>query len=105
MATNKESTLRDELADFLGMLAHKARTGQLTADDAAVIYQAIRDAGGIRATVRDMAGYYHQSENNVLHVIHRNLLPAPERRVYHDFGAVNKHVPDKWKLKIKKLGK
>ena len=34
----------------------------MTDDDVAVIYRAIHDAGGIRATVRDMAGYYHQSE-------------------------------------------
>ena len=57
--TTKEKGLRDDLADFLGMLAHKARTGQLTAEDAAVLYRAIRDAGGIRATVKDLAGYYH----------------------------------------------
>ena len=101
----RNETFRDALADFLGMLAHKARTGNMTNEDAMVLYRAICDAGGIRATVKDLAGYYHQSEDNVRHIIHRNLLPAPERRVYHDFGAVNKHVPDKWRLKIKQLGK
>ena len=100
-----ETTMRDALADFLGMLSHKARTGELNADDAAAIYRAICDAGGIHATVRDMAGFYHQSEDNVRHIIHRNLLPPPERRVYYDFGAVRKCVPDKWRLKIKGLGK
>ena len=95
--------MRDALADFLGMLAHKARTGQMTDDDATVIYHAILDAGGIRATVKDMAGYYHQSEDNVRHIIHRNLLPPPERRVYYDFGAVRKKVPDKWVKKISGL--
>lgn len=88
--------MRDALADFLGMLAHKARTGQLTDSDAEVIYRAIHDAGGIRATVRDIAGYYGQSETNVRHVISRNLLPAPERRVYYDFGAIRRRVPPKW---------
>ena len=95
--------MRDALADFLGLLSHKARTGQLTDDDATVIYRAILDAGGVRATVKDMAGYYHQSEDNVRHIIHRNLLPQPERRVYYDFGAVRKKVPDKWVKKISKL--
>ena len=88
--------MRDALADFLGMLAHKARTGRLTDDDAATLYRAIHDAGGIRATVKDIAGYYGQSENNVRHVINRNLLPAPERRVYHDFAAFRKKVPSSW---------
>jgi len=96
--------MRDALADWLGMLAHKARTGQLTDEDVSAIYRAIRDAGGIRATVKDMAGYYHQSEDNVRHVIHRNLMPAPERRVYYDFDAVRKRAPDKWTRKIRELG-
>lgn len=98
-----KDTLRDTLADYLGMLAHKARTGQLTDDDAEVLYRAIHDAGGIRATVKDMAGYYHQSEDNIRHVIHRNLLPAPQRRVYYDFGAVRKKIPDKWTKRINAL--
>ncbi len=101
MESNK--TMRDALADFLGMLAHKARTGQLTDDDARAMYRAICDAGGIKATVTDMAGYYGQSEDNVRHVIHRNLLPAPQRRVYYDFGAVRKKVPDKWAKRISDL--
>ena len=63
---------------------------------AAIIARAIREGGGIRATVRDLAGYYGQSENNVRHVINRNLLPAPERRVYHDFAAFRKRVPPGW---------
>ena len=98
----KTNTLRDALADFLGVLSHKARTGELTDDDTAVIYRAIRDAGGIRATVRDIAGYYGQSETNVRHVISRNLMPAPQRRVYYDFAAFRKAAPPRW---TKKSGK
>lgn len=92
----EKDTIRDSLADYLGMLAHKARTGRLTDDDAAVLYRAIHDAGGIRATVRDIAGYYGQTETNVRHVINRNLLPPPERRVYYDFAAIRTKVPRKW---------
>jgi hypothetical protein len=88
--------MRDALADFLGLLAHKARTGKMTDEDVTIIARAIREGGGIRATVRDLAGYYGQSENNVRHVINRNLLPAPERRVYHDFAAFRKRVPSGW---------
>ena len=93
----RHNAIRDALAETLGMLAHKARTGQMTDDDVTVIYRAIHDAGGIRATVRDMAGYYHQSEDNIRHVIHRNLLPAPERRVYYDFEAIRRRIPEKWR--------
>ena len=92
----ERDTLRDSLADFLGMLAHKARNGQLTDDDAVVLFRAIHDAGGIRATVRDIASYYGQTETNVRHVINRNLLPPPQRRVYYDFAAIRARVPSKW---------
>lgn len=50
----RDNVFRDALADFLGMLAHKARTGQLTNDDVNVLERAIREAGGIRATVADI---------------------------------------------------
>lgn len=50
----RHNAIRDALAETLGMLAHKARTGQMTDDDVAVIYRAIHDAGGIRATVREI---------------------------------------------------
>lgn len=94
-----DNAIRDALADFLGMLAHKARTGELTDEDTVVLYRAIHDAGGIRATVRDIAGYYGQTETNVRHVINRNLLPAPQRRVYYDFAAFRTKIPSKWTKK------
>lgn len=95
----KTNTMRDALADFLGVLSHKARTGELTDEDTVVFYRAIHDAGGIRATVRDIAGYYGQTETNVRHVINRNLLPSPQRRVYYDFAAFRAKMPSKWTKK------
>lgn len=94
-----DNAIREALADSLGILSYKARTGQMTDEDVALISRAIREGGGIRATVQDLAGYYGQSENNVRHVINRNLLPAPERRVYHDFAAFRKKVPAGWTKK------
>ena len=91
-----DNAIREALADSLGLLAFKARTGQMTDEDVALIARAIREGGGIRATVRDLAGYYGQSENNVRHIINRNLMPAPERRVYHDFSAFRKRIPSSW---------
>jgi hypothetical protein len=96
MQERVDNAIREALADSLGFLAHKARTGQMTDEDVTIIARAIREGGGIRATVRDLASYYGQSENNVRHVINRNLLPAPERRVYHDFAAFRKRVPSGW---------
>jgi hypothetical protein len=91
-----DNAIREALADSLGLLAYKARTGQMTDEDVTLIARAIREGGGIRATVRDIAGYYGQTETNVRHVINRNLLPAPQRRVYYDFAAFRARVPARW---------
>lgn len=88
--------VREALGDFLGILEYKVRNGVINVEDIRTILEAIEASGGVRATVKDLAGYYRQSEDNVRHVIHRNLLPAPRRMVYYDFGAFRERVPDKW---------
>ncbi len=93
------NAIRDALADFFGILEQKARTGQMTDEDVTVIAKAIREGGGIHATVKDLADYYGQSETNVRHVINRNIMPAPQRRVYHDFASFRKRVPGSWTKK------
>ena len=90
---------REALADFLELLSNKARTGQMTDEDVDIITRAIREGGGIRATVKDLAGYYGQSEDNIRHVIHRSILPPPERRVYYDFSAIRRRIPSRWTKK------
>ena len=96
MKSKSDKAVREALGDFLGILEHKARNGEMSMDDARAILEAIEASGGIRATVKDLAGYYHQSEDNVRHVIHRNLLPAPRRMVYYDFDSFRDKVPNKW---------
>lgn len=96
MRTKTEMAVREALGDFLGILEYKVRNGVINVEDIRTILEAIEASGGVRATVKDLAGYYRQSEDNVRHVIHRNLLPAPRRMVYYDFGAFRERVPDKW---------
>ena len=64
MQEKVDNAIREALADSLGLLSYKARTGQMTDEDVALISRAIREGGGIRATVRDLAGYYGQSDVN-----------------------------------------
>ena len=92
----KEAVILDALADMLDILSYKVRHGALSMDDAKAILSIIGSGGGIRATVKDLAGFYGQSEDNVRHIIHRRLMPAPERKVYYDFGAFRDAVPEKW---------
>lgn len=96
MRSRTEKAVREALGDFLGILEYKVRHGTINVDDIRTILEAIEASGGVRATVKDLAGYYRQSEDNVRHVIHRNILPAPRRMVYYDFGAFRERVPDKW---------
>lgn len=96
MKSRTEKAVREALGDFLGILEYKVRNGAINVDDIRTILEAIEASGGVRATVKDLAGYYRQSEDNVRHVIHRNILPAPRRMVYYDFGAFRERVPEKW---------
>ena len=91
-----EESFRESLADFLGLLETKVRNGVLTFDDVQTMNEVIRHTGGVKATVRDLSDYYGQTENNIRHIIHRNLLPAPKRRVYYDFFSFRNKIPSKW---------
>ena len=92
----RESVIREALADMFDLLSYKVRHGAMTEDDVRAIISVIQSDGGVKATVKDLAGFYGQSEDNVRHIIHRHLMPAPERKVYYDFKAFRDSVPEKW---------
>ena len=104
MKMRTDSAVREALADMLGMLEYKVRTDAMTVDDMRAVLRVLETGGGIRATAKDLAGYYRQSEDNVRHVLHRNLMPAPVRRVYYDFGAFRDAVPEKWRKRASAPG-
>lgn len=90
------NVVRDALADLFDILSYKVRNGVLTDDDMMAVLSLFRTGCGVKATVKDLARFYGQSEDNVRHIIHRNFMPAPERRVYYDFASFSEHVPEKW---------
>lgn len=93
----EHSAIREALADMLGILQYKVKNNVLTPEDMEAIMDLLRCGCGIQATARDLAGYYHQTEDSVRHLIHRNIFPSPKRRVYYDFSAFQRLVPAKWK--------
>jgi len=99
MKSTTDKAVREALGDFLGILEHKVRSGEFNVEDVRTILDTIQMSGGVKATVKDLAGYYNQSEDNIRHVIHRNLLPAPRRMVYYDFGSFREKIPPKWTKK------
>ena len=98
MKENAATAMRDALADMLGILEYKVRNDAMSAEDVRAILTTLEAGGGVRATVSDIAGYYHRSEADVRNVIHRNLMPKPVRRVTYDFGAFRKVAPASWKI-------
>ena len=94
--SKSENAMRDALVEFLGILQYKVRNGVMSADDVRAILSAIRAAGGVSATISDLAGFYRTSEVNVRSVIKRRVFGKPVRRVYYDFGEFSRIVPEKW---------
>lgn len=99
MKERSDSMMREALADMLGVLEYKVRNGVMSSDDVRTIITTLESGGGIRATVSDLAGFYHRSEADVRNVIHRNYLPKPVRRVTYDFGRFREVVPKSWRGK------
>lgn len=99
MSVKKENIIREALADMFGILEDKVRNGSISFDDVNAIVSLIEANGGISATVSDLARFYHQSEDNVRHVLHRSYMPKPKRRVYYDMLSFTKNVPARWREK------
>ena len=91
-----ENALREMLADMFGMLEYKVRNGEMTYSDVQSLVSLYESNGGVKATVSDLARFYHQSEDNVRHILHRSYMPKPTRRVYYDMLSFAKNVPNKW---------
>lgn len=94
---NSENVIREAVAEVFDALSFKVRHGIMTEQDVRVISSVIREAGGVKATVKDLSAIYGQSEDNVRHVISRHFMPTPERRVYYDYDSFRQFVPEKWR--------
>ena len=94
-----ENVIRESVADMFGMLEYKVRNGVMSFDDVQSLVTLFEVNGGIKATTSDLANYYHQSEDNVRHILHRSFMPKPIRRVYYDMFSFAKNVPSKWRQK------
>ena len=94
------AAIREALADTLGILEQKVRSGAISSDDVRAMLTAMESGGGVRATISDLAAYYHRSEADVRNVIHRHYLPKPVRRVTYDFATFRAVVPKRWRENI-----
>lgn len=56
MKSRTDKAVREALGDFLGILEYKVRHGIINIDDVRAILSTIEASGGVRATVKDLAG-------------------------------------------------
>ena len=96
MRKTTENVIREALADMFDILAYKVRHGAMSESELRTIFSILRTEGGVQATVKELAEYYHQSEDNVRHVIHRSPMPSPKRKVYYDVESFFDNMPAKW---------
>lgn len=99
MNNKKENIIRDSFAEMLNFLAFKVRNGSMTMSDIDAIIAVLNHDACILVTVKELAEYYGQSEDNIRHVIHRKVTKQPIRRVFYDFHSFQKAVPSQWHRK------
>lgn len=91
--------MRDVLCDCLGMIELKIKSGSVTIGDLKSILEALAASVGIKASAKEIAEYYGESEVNVRSLIKRRLISKPQRRVYYNFSELCKKVPKSWHIK------
>lgn len=84
------------LLEFLSFLKYKVDNDLLTMEEVDSIVKTIDDNIRVLGTADDFATFYGQSKTNVSSVINRRMLEKPKRRVFYDFNAFRKIVPNKW---------
>lgn len=92
----KEETMREVLCDCLGIISQKVRNGSITITDIRTLTDALFSGSEIDASVKEVAGYYGQSETNVRSLIKRKILSKPKRKVYYNFTEICRKVPKSW---------
>lgn len=95
----KNSPMKGLLLEFLDFLRYKVSEDRMTMDDMQSLSKTVASGLDLKATAKELAGFYGQTEHNVRNVIHCHLLPAPERRVYYSFKAFQRVKPEKWSKK------
>ena len=93
----KRNISKEILCEFLDFIRFKIANDRLTSEEAYSLVESILRSLPLRATVKELARFYGQSEHNVRCVINRKVSEKPQRRVYYSFSAFSKAVPDTWK--------
>lgn len=99
MKEKAENLMREALSDMFDILAFKVRNGAMTLEEMNTVLSLFSDSVKPKASIRELADFYGQTEDNVRHIIYRNMMPKPVRKVYYDFESFRRFVPKRWRTK------
>jgi hypothetical protein len=86
------------LIDICKMFIYQLENDKCTAEEIRSISEDVEKNLEVDATVKDIADYYHQSEQNVRTMVSRNFhKEKPKRKVFYNFAWVSKIIPKTWK--------
>lgn len=101
MKEKSKNVIREALSDMFDILAYKVRNGAMTLEEMDAVLSLLAHASKPKATVKELSDFFGQTEDNVRHIIHRNMMPKPVRKVYYDFNSFCRFVPKRWRTKAK----
>ena len=99
MQDKRDNIMRESLSEMFGILSYKVRNGAMTLDEMKSVMELFTHASTPKATVKELSDFYGQTEDNIRHIINRNMMPKPTRKVYYDFNSFCRFVPKRWRLK------
>ncbi|MBO4718961.1 MAG: hypothetical protein J5658_03705 [Prevotella sp.] len=99
MSEKFEQVAREALSEMFDFLAYKVRNGAMTLEEMDSVMRLFSECSSPKATVRELSRFYGQTEDNIRHIIHRNMMPKPVRKVYYDFLSFCRFVPKRWHIR------
>jgi hypothetical protein len=85
------------LIDICKMFIYQLENDKCTAEEIRSISDSVAENLQVDVTVKDVAEFYHQSEQNVRTVVSRNFhKEKPKRKVLYNFAWILKIIPKSW---------
>ena len=84
------------LIDILDFLKHKIVNDDCTPEEMQSVFKMLSENTVTKATTRDIADFYGQSNSNVRNIVSRWGVPGESRR-YYNFSVFQKFVPKSWR--------
>lgn len=89
--------IKKTLIEILDFYRYKIDNDKCTSEDMRAAFNLLHDNAVSEATIKDIADFYGQSENNVRNVVSRKPVSKPKRAVLYNFIDVSKIIPKSWR--------